>query len=186
MNKFKSSNCHDGDALPCLNKFGTHKEHSIGFFTNINPKVTLRDNLRTTIQDLLMFIDLNDEESAPMIHQVKDSSGKETGQQKIVIPTFDLYSKEIGDGNGQERITTFAYEIRTSPSNANMLKKPIMQNLQRRKYQTTIHTLWNPFAIERGNNEKYYSPTQHVPTKHGNRTYYKHQRKRKRPNHATI
>ena len=69
-----------------------------------------------------MWIDLNDEESAPMIHQVKDSSGKETGQQKIVIPTFDLYSKKIGDGNGHERITTFVYEIRTSPNNANMLK----------------------------------------------------------------
>ena len=69
-----------------------------------------------------MWIDLNDAESAPMIHQIKDTSGKETGQQKIVIPAFDLYSKEIGDGNGNERITTFAYEIRTSPSNANMLK----------------------------------------------------------------
>jgi len=60
-----------------------------------------------------MWIDLNDEESAPMIHQIKDSFGKERGQQKIVIPAFDLYSKEIGDGNGNERITTFAYEIRT-------------------------------------------------------------------------
>ena len=69
-----------------------------------------------------MWIDLNDEESAPMIHQIKDSSGNDTGQQKIVIPAFDLYSKETGDGNGNERITTFAYEIRTSPSNANMLK----------------------------------------------------------------
>ena len=57
-----------------------------------------------------------------MIHQKKDSSGKETGQQKIVIPTFDLYSKEIGDGNGNVRTTNFAYEIRTSPRNTNMLK----------------------------------------------------------------
>ena len=68
-----------------------------------------------------MWIYLNDEESAPMIHQIKDSSGKETRQQKIVIPAFDLYSKEIGDGNGNERITTFVYKIRTSPSNTNML-----------------------------------------------------------------
>ena len=70
-----------------------------------------------------MWIDLNDEERAPMIHQIKDSSGKDTGQQKIVISTFDLYSKETGDGNGNERIITFAYEIRTSPNNANRLKK---------------------------------------------------------------
>ena len=125
-NKQKLSSIFDtlvkNNAYLSLNKFGTHKEHSIGFFTNINPKVTLRDNFCNTIQDELMWIDLNDEESAPMIHQVKDSSGKETGQQKIVIPTFDLYSKEIGDGNGHECITTFAYEIRTSPNNANMLK----------------------------------------------------------------
>ena len=44
------------------------------------------------------------------------------GQQKIVIPAFDLYSKEVGDENGNERVTTFAYEIRTSPTNANILK----------------------------------------------------------------
>ena len=105
-----------------LNKFSTHKEHSIGFFTNINPKVTLRDNFRNEIQNELMWIDLDDEESAPMVHQIKDSSGKLTGKQKIIIPAFDLYSKEVGDGNGNERVTTFAYEIRTSPDNANMLK----------------------------------------------------------------
>ena len=34
---------------------------------------------------------------------------KHTDKQKIVIPAFDLYSKEIGDGNGNERVTTFAY-----------------------------------------------------------------------------
>ena len=32
-----------------INKFCTHKEHSIGFFTHINPKVTLRDNFRNGI-----------------------------------------------------------------------------------------------------------------------------------------
>jgi len=96
-----------------LNKFCTHKEHSIGFFTHINPKVTLRDNFRNEIQNELMWIDLDDEESAPLIHQVKDNKGNPTGQQKIILPAFDLYSKEVGDGNGNERVTTFAYEIRT-------------------------------------------------------------------------
>ena len=36
-----------------------------------------------------MWIDLNDEESAPMIHQIKDSAGKPTGKQKIIIHAFD-------------------------------------------------------------------------------------------------
>ena len=61
-----------------------------------------------------------------MIHQIKDSTGKLTGKQKIIIPAFDLYNKEVGDGNGNERVTTFAYEICTSLDNANMLKKPTM------------------------------------------------------------
>ena len=65
-----------------------------------------------------MWVDLDDEECAPLIHQIKDSSGNNTGQQKIVIPAYDLYGKEIGDGNGHNRVTTYAYEIRTSPTNA--------------------------------------------------------------------
>ena len=77
---------------------------------------------RNAIQDELMWIDLNDEESAPMIHQIKDSSGKKHKTTKDSRPPFDLYSKEIGDGNGNERVATFTYEIRTSPNNANMLK----------------------------------------------------------------
>ena len=69
-----------------------------------------------------MWIDLDDEENAPLIYQIKDNKGKPTGKQKNLIPVFDLYSKELGDGNGNERVTTFAYESRTSPTNANMLK----------------------------------------------------------------
>ena len=51
-----------------LIKFCTHKEHSIGFFTHINPKVNLRENFRNEIQNELMFFDLDDEESALLIH----------------------------------------------------------------------------------------------------------------------
>ena len=69
-----------------------------------------------------MWIDLNDEKIAPMIHQIKNITGKLTGQQKIVILAFDLYSKEVRDRNGNKRVTMFAHEIRTSPDNANMLK----------------------------------------------------------------
>ena len=46
-----------------------------------------------------------------MIHEIKDSAGKPTGKQKIVVPTSNLYSKEIGGGNINERVTTFVYEI---------------------------------------------------------------------------
>ena len=33
-----------------------------------------------------------------MIHEVKDKEGNPTGKQKIVIPAFDRYSKEVGEG----------------------------------------------------------------------------------------
>ena len=68
-----------------------------------------------------MWIDLDDKERAQMIHQIKDIKGIYTGQQEFVIPAFNLYSKEVGDGNGNEKLTTFVYEILTSPDNANML-----------------------------------------------------------------
>ena len=69
-----------------------------------------------------MWIDLDDEESAPMIYQIKDGVGKLTGKKRMVISVFDQYSKNVGDGNGNDRVTTIAYEIRTSLDNANMLK----------------------------------------------------------------
>ena len=94
-----------------LNTFSTHEEHSIGFFIHISLKITLRNNFRNTIQDELIQIDLDNEEGALMIHEIKDSAGKPTGKQKIVVPTSNLYSKEIGGGNINERVTTFVYEI---------------------------------------------------------------------------
>ena len=50
----------------------------------------------------------------------KDNSWK--GKQRIVLPAFDLHNKEVGHGNGMQRVTTIAYEIRTSPVNAAVLK----------------------------------------------------------------
>ena len=41
-----------------------------------------------------MWIDLNDEESAPMIHQIKDSSGKPTGKQKLLSPPLIYKAKK--------------------------------------------------------------------------------------------
>ena len=103
-------------------KFQSHKEHAIGFFVQISPKVTLRENLRERIQDVLMWIDIEDEQTKDMLVEIKDNEGNPTGKQRILIPAFDIYSKEIGEGQGRDRVTTFAYEIRTSPENSTMLK----------------------------------------------------------------
>ena len=43
-------------------KFNSHKEHSIGFFLKVNPKITLRNEMRNRIHDQPMWIDLEDNE----------------------------------------------------------------------------------------------------------------------------
>ena len=35
------------------------------------------------------------------------------GKIRIVIPVFDLYSKEFDDGTGNNHVTIFSYKIRT-------------------------------------------------------------------------
>ena len=48
-----------------------------------------------------MWIDLDAVDSQDMIHQDLDSTGKIT-EKIIIIPTFDLYSHEVGDDNGKK------------------------------------------------------------------------------------
>ena len=90
---------------------------------DINPRITLRDTLREKIQNTVMWIDLDDEISQPIIHEIKDKDDIPTGKQRIVIPAFDLYNKELGEGSGPNKITKFAYEIRICPNNSTMLKQ---------------------------------------------------------------
>ena len=70
--------------------------------------------MRNRIQDQLMGIDLEDEETKKLMHPIKDKNRKPTGSERIALPAFDLYSKKIVHGNGYQRISTFAYEIRIS------------------------------------------------------------------------
>ena len=53
-----------------LNKYSYHREHSIGFFVNINPKITLRKNLCKSIQDHLMWMDIDDKENESLVKKV--------------------------------------------------------------------------------------------------------------------
>ena len=79
--------------------------HMKNIQSNFSPTSTQGNSTRQfqkQNQDELMWIDLDDEESAPMVHQIKDSARNCKGKQIIVIPAFDLYSKEVGDGNGNE------------------------------------------------------------------------------------
>ena len=57
----------DNNAFLNLNKYSYHREHSIGFFANISPKITLRENLRKSIQDHLMWMDIDDKENESLV-----------------------------------------------------------------------------------------------------------------------
>ena len=69
-----------------------------------------------------MWINLEDKECQQMIHEVNDKEDNSTGKQKLMIPVFDLYSKEVGEEQEYDCITILAYEIRTSPENSVILK----------------------------------------------------------------
>ena len=53
---------------------------------------------------------------------MKESKTGEKTTQEIVIPVFDIHRKIFGSGNGDDRITTTIYEIRTSPTHEATLK----------------------------------------------------------------
>ena len=69
-----------------------------------------------------MLSGLEDEESQTMLHDVTDNKGIPIGHKIIVIPVFDIYSKEEGDRTESNRITIFVCKIRFMPNNSAMLK----------------------------------------------------------------
>ena len=103
-------------------KFQSHKEHAISFFVNTNPRVTLRDNIYEKLQEVLMWIDIEDKVYEEMLVGVNNKDGKPVGRKHVIILTFDWYSKEAEEGQDRDRASRFAYELRTSPSKYSMLK----------------------------------------------------------------
>ena len=103
----------DNNAFLNLNKYSYHREHSIGFFANVNPKITLRENLRKSIQDHLIWMDIDDKENESLVKKVLERDGSWKGKRRIVLPAFGLHNKEVGNGNGMQRVITIAHEVRT-------------------------------------------------------------------------
>lgn len=77
-------------AFLTLNKFLLHKEHFIGFFTNTSARITLVDSLRSKLQNTLKRIDLEDENSKPILQDINGKDGQPTRKKRIVIPAFDI------------------------------------------------------------------------------------------------
>ena len=121
-------------------KFMSHKEYSLWFFVEVNPRVTLRETLRRRIHDKLMWIDLDAEVSQYMIHQDMDSKWQSTCKERIIIPSFDIYGRKVGNVNAKDRVTTFTYEIRCAPDKASMLKN-LLCNIPSESFLTSISSL---------------------------------------------
>ena len=102
-----------------MEKYNSQKEASIGFFLGVNPKLTLRKALKQKIDEICLWLDLDDEDTKTLIRETTKES---ITTQELVIPAFDIHNKEFGSGTGNERITSNVYEIRTSPDNAAILK----------------------------------------------------------------
>ena len=75
--------------------------------------------MKDKIDDIITWLDLDDDDTKLLM---KENTIGDKTTQEIVIPAFDIYHKTFGSGNGEDRITTTVYEIRTSPTHATTIK----------------------------------------------------------------
>ena len=106
---------HTNSAFLGMRKYDSQTEAGIGFFLRINPKLTLRKTLKETIDGVITWLDLDDNDTKLLM---KEKITGDTITQEIVIPTFDIHHKVFGSGNGEEWITTTVYENRISLTHA--------------------------------------------------------------------
>ena len=102
-----------------MKKYISQQKASIGFFLGINPKLNLRKSLKQRIDDICLWLDLDNEDTKKII--IETTINKKTTQE-LVIPDFDIHNKEFGPGTGNEIMTSNVYELRTSPDNVAILK----------------------------------------------------------------
>ena len=102
-----------------MRKYDSQTETSVGFFLGINPKLTLRKALKENIDDIITWLNLDDDNTKLLM---KESKTGNKNTQEIVIPAFNIHHKIFGSGNGEDRIITTVYEIRTSSTHAATFK----------------------------------------------------------------
>ena len=133
-----------------MRKCDSKMEASIGFFLEIKPKLTLRNSLKDKIDDITTLLDVDDEDTKLLMEET--ISGY-TVTQEIVIPAFDINQKVFGSGNGEERIITTVYEIRTSPTHASTLKR-ILYNISHSNNYPIVQFI--PYGIQDITNKDIY------------------------------
>lgn len=90
-----------------------------------------------------MQIDLDEEESRPLVHKINDNDGIWSGKERIIILAFDLYSLEVGDNNGTDRITCFHLRNQTHSRKYRYTQESTIQDLKRRTFKPLFYSLYN-------------------------------------------
>ena len=90
---------------------------SIGWFKYISPTVSLQKTTRLRLEEVLMVVYMTEEET-----KILTKIDENDSNNAVIIPAFDIHSKNIGNGNGAERITTNVYEFRCHLDNSNLFK----------------------------------------------------------------
>ncbi len=108
-----------------VRKFKTSIEATIGFLSCQHPKATLKQDLREDLDLYLKTVPLKPEEIT-LLNAPRNEDEMEE-ENKVSIPAYDIVPNKFGFGNGTERITTYAFEIRCDPSDAKILKKLFAQ-----------------------------------------------------------
>lgn len=84
----------ENDAFLKHKKFNSHKEHSICILSQKSSRITLRNTLHENIQELLMWIYLDDEESKPILIDMTNNEGKPTLKKELLyLPSISTVKK---------------------------------------------------------------------------------------------
>ena len=124
-----------------FNRFSTHREASIGFIKYVSTGLTLHHIAKARVATALLNVDLSNEDITSLQDTTTESpihnhtnKRKPDGQPKepettnsITFPAFDLSTKRIGFGNGTNRVTTVAYEVKCHPNHSTILKSLLIK-----------------------------------------------------------
>lgn len=106
-----------------IQKFKSLKEACIGFLSGHYPSSTLKSDLRKDIDRYLQEVKLTQEESTDLTQDPVEDENEMECKQNVLVPAYNMVSRNFGFDNGTDRIETHAMEIRCDPSNAIILKK---------------------------------------------------------------
>ena len=119
-------------------KLNTHREDSIGWLDYTHPVISLQRITRESISDALILVHLNDNEMQVISINSSDNINNLLKQNKLIIPVFDIHHKMIGNGNGPNRISTTALNIRCNPKYSSILQTLLARFLEDHNYNLTF------------------------------------------------